>query len=330
MATQLLLTLGFQTEEKAVIRLVEWETQKTLRQLDYHSPVSAFLDRLRVHHPEKVPAEYITPKCKFSGGSFWGNHFYTCTFNEVVRVNLPEWSVDHYFTKKTFNDLHYVHVEASGIYVCNTGLDVVEHFDHDFNFIEMFPMMSENFQQKFPAGVDYRYEPKIIGRESHPNQILNHQGKLLVNCPVRRCLANLSDNKPVIEGFTEMFHDGILRNGHYYFSCIDSQIVVVSAETLKIVDQHDLRKFYGSNAPGWCRGLEVIDDFAFVGFSRLRMPSKPNYLKQALLGTKNLDSHVLCYDLKNRKILTDWVFGTEIIYGIYEYTADVGREKQNE
>src|SRR5262245_11774279 len=118
MPVELLVTLGFQNSEEAVLRLINWETKKAVRELTYRSPVSTFLERLRRDHPERVP-ENITAKCKFNGGSFWGGHFYTCTFNEVVRVNLDQWEIDDYFTRRTFNDLHQAYVDETGIYVCN-------------------------------------------------------------------------------------------------------------------------------------------------------------------------------------------------------------------
>src|SRR5262245_39455797 len=124
MPIRLLITLGYQTTEEAVLRLFDWESKTIVRDLTYRSPVATFLERLRRSGPE-LP-ENITPKCKFNGGMAWKDHFYTCTFNEVVRVHLRDWVIDHYFTRRTFNDLHHVHVDETGLYLSNSGLDAVE------------------------------------------------------------------------------------------------------------------------------------------------------------------------------------------------------------
>jgi hypothetical protein len=322
MPVKLLLTLGFQTTEGAVLRLIDWDSKKIDRELTYLSPIASFLERLRKRSPEKVPAN-ITPKCKFNGGSFWSRHFYTCTFNEVVRIDLDDWCIDHYFTKKTFNDLHHVYAEETGLYVSNAGLDMVEHFDHEGNFRAIFPFMSQNRWEKFSTDEDYRYAPDIRGRESHPNHVLRHRGSLLVNCPVRRVVVDLKDNAPVVSGFSDMMHDGIWRDRSYYWTTVNGKIVVADAQTFAITEQIDLKTIYANDEPGWCRGLEVIDHLAFVGFTRFRKPSKTEFLKFAVRGRKILNTHVLCYDLRARRVVEDWFLPSEdtVIYGIYRHPA---------
>jgi hypothetical protein len=264
-----------------------------------------------------------TPKCKFNGGCFWGNHFYTCTFNEVIRINLTDWVIDHYFTKKSFNDLHHVYVDEGGIYVCNAGLDVVEHFDHEGNPKSIFPLMNGKLWEKFGAEEDYRYVAKIEPRETHPNYLFRHNGMLLVNCPLRRVVANLADNQPVLEGFPGMMHDGVRRGRSYYWTTVDGTIIVADATTFTITEQINLKPVYGRDEPGWCRGLEVIGDQAFVGFTRFRKPSKKDFLKFAARGRRVLNSHVLCYDLSQGRAVSDWFLKSEdaVIYGIYACPA---------
>jgi hypothetical protein len=324
MAISLALTLGFQNTEEAVLRLLDWDTKKTLRDLTYRSPVSTFLERLRQSHPERVPPN-ITAKCKFNGGTFWGNHFYTCTFNEVLRINLADWTIDDYFTRKTFNDLHQTYVDETGIYVCSAGLDLVEQFDFDNNFKACFGLTSVAVWEKHSPNRDYRYEPNIDGRESHPNHLFRYRGRLLVNSPLRRAVEDLVDRTPVVHGFPGMMHDGILRDGRYYWTTVDGKIIIADAEKMAIAEQIDLQPLYEKDEPGWCRGLEVIGDLAFVGFTRFRKPSKMQFLKFAVRGRRILPSHILCYDMKTRRAVADWMFEREdaVVYGIYQYPHSV-------
>jgi hypothetical protein len=320
MTLQLLITSGYQTREEAVLRLLDWETRETVRELTYTSPISTFLERLR-REGVALPKN-ITPKCKFNGGMVWKEHFYTCTFNEVVRISLRDWTIDRTFTRKTFNDLHHVYVDERGLYISIAGLDMVEHLDHEGRLLRIFPLVSTASCGTYPPGVDYRYLPDTQGRETHPNQVIPWNGTLLVNCPVRQVVARL-DNTPVITGFPTMMHDGSPHGEYHYWTTVDGKILRAGADRLDLELVVNLSELYGKSEPGWCRGLEVVGDLAFVGFTQFRKPSKREFIKYAVRGTKIHSSHLLCYDLKKRKVVEDYYFPQEdtIVYGIYRYPA---------
>ena len=121
-----------------------------------------------------------------------------------------------------------------------------------------------------------------------------------------------------------MMHDGILRDGTYYWTCVNGRIVLVDPDEMTIKDEIDLAHVYGKNEPGWCRGLEVIGDLGFIGYSRYRKPSKKEFFQFAVRGRKILSTHILCYDLCRRKVVEDWFFPKEdtVIYAIHEYPAE--------
>ena len=100
------------------------------------------------------------------------------------------WTVDLTFSKKTFNDLHYVYVDESGLYLCNSGLDTVEHYDREWRFLEKFPLGSGVAGEVDSTVVDYRFIPEPPGREVHPNQVIPWNGTLLVNCPLCRVVSH--------------------------------------------------------------------------------------------------------------------------------------------
>jgi hypothetical protein len=125
-----------------------------------------------------------------------------------------------------------------------------------------------------------------------------------------------------------MMHDGISRNGFYYWTTVNGKITVADANSLTITEQIDLKSIYANDEPGWCRGLEIIDNLAFVGFTRFRKPSKSEFLKFAIRGRKILNTHVLCYDLKAHRVIEDWFLPHEdtVIYGIYRYPTNLEKK----
>ena len=315
---QLLITLGYQTTEEAVLRLLDWETKTIIRDLTYRSPVATFLERLRRQGVE-LP-ENITPKCKFLGGMFWKGHFYTCTYSEVIRINLNDWFIDHYFTHRRFNDLHNVYADETGIYVCNAGMDTVDRFDHDGQLLHSFPMRPEPLEAWIDPAADYRYIPKTR-RDTQVNQVVPWKGELLVNLAHRHEVTRL-DRSPVFTGFPNMIHDGILRGGYYYWTTVDGKIVRAHEDTREVETVVDLREeCHGPGEPGWCRGLEIVGNLAFAGFTQFRKPSKREFIKFAIRGGKHYPSHVVCYDLARRRLVEMYYFPRPdmVIHGIYEY-----------
>jgi hypothetical protein len=208
MPLRFLITLGFQTTEGAVLRHFDWESKTIVRDLEYRSPTATFLERLRA---EGTPLpENITPKCKFSGGMVRGDHFYTCAFNEVVRIHLGNWAVDWTFSDRCFNDLHHAYVNDSGIYLSNSGLDTVELFDHQGRHVRRYPIRREPPESWIAPDIDYRFVPQTK-HEAHPHEVIPWKDTLLVNVPVRREVARLDDLTPMVTGFSPMMHDGIRR-----------------------------------------------------------------------------------------------------------------------
>ena len=133
------------------------------------------------------------------------------------------------------------------------------------------------------------------------------------------------DNTPVISGFPKMMHDGSAHDGFHYWTTVDGKIFRAGEKALELELVADFTKLYGRSEPGWCRGLEILGDVAFVGFTRFRKPSKREFAMFAIRGAKVHNTHLLCYNLKEQRVVEDYYLpeADSIIYGVYRYRPEV-------
>ena len=110
-----------------------------------------------------------------------------------------------------------------------------------------------------------------------------------------------------VEVSDERIHDGLLHDGHIYFTTVDGKIVVVDAESLERLDTIDLATFHDERALlGWCRGVLVDGDRLWVGFSRIRPTRFRANVAWAARGFRpSKPTHVACYDLRRRECLVE-------------------------
>jgi hypothetical protein len=115
---------------------------------------------------------------------------------------------------------------------------------------------------------------------------------------------------PVRIGFAGP-HDGIHHGDAIYFTSVDGHIIQIDAATLKMRQAIDLNAAEGTEQPlGWCRGLFVTGDIAWVGFSRLRptrFRSNVRWLKRGLRwrGHEMRPTRLAAYNLKTNLLLDE-------------------------
>lgn len=306
-----IITLGYTEHNKPFIWLYDFKKNQLIKEIIFENNIAT-----------QETSE------SFRGGMIHNCIFYTCTHCEIVEINLSDFSFKNTFSDKSFNDLHDVFVDESGIYVANTGLDLVQHFSFEYELLREFNLMSEDTWKVFDKSVDYRFMTKMRGERkdrTHNNHIVKIDNEYYVTELKNSALRNLNKNKYVITDISGNPHDGILRDDKIYFTTTNGKVDIYSKKFEKL-ETIELTKFYkGGDGIGWCRGIEVVDDIKFIGFTKFRTSTKQELVKWIKFN-KNLDSHILILD-KDNNMLNDLYFdeyrdrskGNLIIYGIYKY-----------
>jgi hypothetical protein len=116
---------------------------------------------------------------------------------------------------------------------------------------------------------------------------------------------------------------------------VDGAVVIADAASRAVVDMVDLSELPGFvGLRGWCRGLYLDGDVAYVGFTRLRQTKRQEKLAwiRRLLdrGHPVEECSVLAVDLAKRKILADYRIPRgmlDAIYGVLPEPSAVSGEE---
>jgi hypothetical protein len=124
-----------------------------------------------------------------------------------------------------------------------------------------------------------------------------------------------------IEIGVERVHDGHVIGGKVYYTCVDGKIVIVDGASCKIDRVVDLNEIEGSGKPlGWCRGLLIEENIAYVAYSRIRQTKMKENVKWALghVGRQNaLPTRVVKYDIEEGIKIGECVTPVGVIDAIY-------------
>ena len=275
---------------------------------------------------ENYPNKY--PNIQFTAGSLTKNGIWVPTDTEVGFFRFPDLSMEKLISFPSFNNIHHVCEHEEGIFIVNTGLDMVVKIDKDLLDIEEeFSVVESNPWNKFNKEVDYRKINSTKPHKAHPNYIFNTDGKYWVT----RCnygdAVYVYDNKiriDITRGRNISVHDGVVSGDYIYFTTVDGHIVVVNSKTKKIEADLNLTSFGGERVVrGWCRGIDITPEgIAYVSFSRLRptrQKSKIGWIKNIVKRKIRIkrSASILCVDLNSRKIINEWDIDESIIHAIY-------------
>lgn len=274
----------------------------------------------------KSPPEVYDPHepgIAFHACTLSDGQIYLCTGTEVMAYGAADFVRRSYLTLPEFNDVHHVSPSPSGtLFVVNTGLDSVIETDWHGTVHNRWHVLQE---QTRPPTVDFRLVSTKPHR-AHPNYVFWVGNQPWVTRFRQRDAIDLMDPRRVITlGGTAGPHDGLVQGGLIYFTTVDGQIVVVDAETLEVRRRIDVRGPGGATV-GWCRGIHVEGNFAWVGFTRLRQTRFRENLSwiRTRGALPRYPTHIACYDLTTGQRLMEHRLsgvGMDVIFGILPASA---------
>ncbi|WP_027364770.1 hypothetical protein [Desulfotruncus alcoholivorax] len=300
----LIVTLGYPKRDhlkqhtwnkynKCGLQVINWETGATVKEITYRSPG----DRT-------APNGSI----QFGAGSLYQHNFYVPSRTEVLVYNLPGLYVQKIYSHPTFNDLHHVTVKDDLIYICNTGLEIIQIMTLQGDLLAEYNAGISDTWKRFRRDMDYRLVPTTKPHETHTNFIFFLEEELWCTRFIQRDAVCLTAPKPNINLRIGRGgpHDGLVQGDFIYFTLTEGYIVIVNKNTFKVEEIVDLNQISNYKVLlGWCRGIEVIGSKAYVGFSALRSSSFREYGLWIKHGKKPLCSRIAEYDLNNKTLINE-------------------------
>jgi hypothetical protein len=149
----------------------------------------------------------------------------------------------------------------------------------------------------------------------HPNAAFILGNGLWVTGLSARAVVGPSGHRIDLPGLA---HDGVPRDGLWWFTTVEGRVLALDLPggTL-VVDIHAARAEGYSGHPGWCRGVEVVGDQIWLGFSQER-GSRWRETARAMLRGPKAPSRVVQIDRKSGRYVGSWPFPdpTAAIYGL--------------
>jgi len=302
---------GWYKFQRGVMLSARPEPLAVLQLLDYVSP------------PEVCAPD--EPAILFKSGTVVGDRLYACTQTEVLVYQLPDLTLVEYASAPCFNDVHHVHPTPHGsLLVAISGLDGVVDVSHSGEVLQEWSTMGGTIWDRFSPDVDYRRIASTKPHQSHPNQVFYIDDEPWVTRFEQRDAVSLRDPKRRIAIDIERVHDGAVVDRHVYFTTVNGHIVVANVDTLVVEDIFDINPLYPDDVLlGWCRGIHVDGDIAWVGFSRLRLTA----VRENLSWVRNrfrrhLATRIACINLRTYAVIAEidvQAHGLDAVFSIHPF-----------
>jgi hypothetical protein len=305
------LTSGLQhwyEYDKGLILDLDARTGEATTVVEYASP------------PEACPP--VDAAILFKSGTLVGDRLYACTQTEILVYRLPSFELVDYLSLPVFNDLHHVRpTERGTLLVAATGLDMVFELSTDGDIVNEWTTLDERPWTRFSRSVDYRRIATTKPHLSHPNYVFCLGDEVWATRFHQKDAISLTNPPRRIEIGLERPHDGLVHDGHIYFTTVNGMVVVVSAESLSVVEVIDLTAMHPRDTLlGWCRGIGFDGDVLWVGYSRIRPTKFRENVGWIARGFKrDFGTHVACYDLKARRCVLQYGverFGVGAVFSV--------------
>lgn len=308
-----ILSGGMQRNNARNLSSGQWHYKARLLSLNMQTDVcSVLVDYVT---PEDARPE-VCPSIRFTAMHMDGDRIYVPTGTEILIYSYPNMDLVDYISHPEFNDVHHVASYGDYIYVVSTGLDSIYIINKNdkTNFTRRYVGLTP-FEERFnPEEVDYRKINSTMPHEAHPNFVLDIGGAMWATRLNQHDIVCIDDLSKTVNLSDYPVHDGIDVNGKKYFTGVDGRIVIFNPNTMLVEQVHNLNQFESRGAPlGWCRGLCVNGDVAYVGFSALRNTKIKESIKWLVNKTKGvghfaLPTRIAAYDLDKGVLIKEHVF----------------------
>lgn len=269
---------------------------------------------------ENYPDEI--PNITFTCCTLEGDRLYLCSESEVFVYRYPELELIISASYGFFQNCHHVAPIADYVAVVSTGLDLIAFLDREtLQPVRLVNSLGKDPWHRFSSEVDYRKVHSTKPHESHPNFVFMLDGEPWATRFNQKDAVCLSDMSQRIDIGLERVHDGHVVGNFVYFTTVDGKIVCVDKASKDIKEVIDLNEIGDEDVPlGWCRGLLIEGDIAYVGFTRIRQTAVKENVKWLLshVGRKNnLPSRIAKYDLVKRCKLGEVELPRGVIDAVY-------------
>lgn len=267
-----------------------------------------------------------TPNSIFVSSSIHDGKIYLCTSTELFVYSYPENKLLKTVSYPFFQNLHHVMVHLNEVVVASTGLDLIVYLDiKTLEPLRFRHALGKDPWHKYSQDVDYRKYVSLKPHEAHPNFAFSLGEELWVTRFNQKDAVSIDNINKVMNIGVERVHDGFVQEDKVYFTTVNGCIAVLDAVSYALLEVVNLNEI--ENTPdelGWCRGLLVEGNLAYVAFSKIRDTKVKENIKWALSRLRSKTesyTKVAVYDLAKKEKLEEMIMPPDSINAVYSVLA---------
>lgn len=287
------------------LAILDWDSKKieTLIKYDSNSDISA----------DMLPSIY------FTSATLIDDRLYLCSTTQVFVYDYPSLELVLEINHPWFNDVHHVTCIDNTIYVASTGIDAVLGFDFNGHLVSSQHASNDDLWFRRSSTIDYRKIASTKPHDNHPNFVFELDGQIWATRFEQQDAVNLSNHDETISLGDERVHDGHVVGDYIYFTSVNGHIIKVDKRDRRVVSDYNLNDIDRRGVPlGWCRGVCVEGNIAYIAFSKLRstkIEDNLRWLKGAIkpgTGSENvLPARISMFDLERGELVDEFVLPPE-------------------
>jgi hypothetical protein len=273
--------------------------------------------------PEHRPDD--DPSITFKAGSVAGDELVVTDLTEVLVLDR-NLAIRQVVSHPCFNDLHHVARIGGRLHVVSTGLDSLVVLDQHGEVADIRHALGDDVWTCFDRATDYRKVSTTKPHRSHPNFVFENDSGLWLTRFEQRDAVCLDDPARRVDIGVGNPHDGQQIGDTIWFTTTNGHLVEGDTRSCEVRRRIDLNQLDGRGIPlGWCRGLYVEGDIAYVGFTRLRrtkIAKNLSWVRRGFRGYNVVDAvptRVVAYDLERGERVEEWMLadtGLDTIFSI--------------
>lgn len=287
------------------LAIVDWKTKKIETLIKYKTDAEFAAD--------------VLPSIYFTSASLIGDKLFLCSTTQVFVYDYPSLELTLEINHPWFNDVHHVTCIDQIIYVASTGIDAVLGFDFNGDLVSAQHVDNDDLWFRRSSSTDYRKIASTKPHDNHPNFVFELDGQIWATRFKQKDAVNLSNRAETINLSDEMVHDGHVKGEYIYFTSVNGHVIQVDKREKRVIRDYNLNEMDDRGVPlGWCRGVCIEGDIAYVAFSKLRttkIEENLRWLKAAIKkeGTNYdvLPARVSMFDLKQETLLDEFTVPPE-------------------
>lgn len=289
---------GFRYEE-AYWTILDWENGSYEKEVRFKSST------------EYYPVEFTQ---QFKAGHQYGEIFVVPSNCEILIYDLKNEAIKTCITHPSFTDLHHVVIRNDCLYVVNTGIEAIQIFNMQGKLIDEYALVDNPTWKSLENNSDMRLIASTKPHYIHPNYVFFINGEPWVTRFQNKDAVSLfnSSEKINLNYSNGRPHDGHIVGEFIYFTLTDGYVVVINKENKKLEELINLNEIhYKNKILGWCRGVEILGEYAYVGFSGMRRSKFVEYAAWAVRGKERLPARVSQYNIHKKELSKEVLLGNK-------------------